>query len=140
VSDDHIVSLLLKMFTQLFDNKYGSVLTACASDGDGHVATALVFKMGDPCIEKVRDICQHLPGVWLLQQKFPYLLVASAQGPEFRFPVGVWQAAHIKHEVGIAGQAVFETKGLYQDSHTNLQISYDSFNREIVSWEEMAVF
>ena len=43
--------------------------------------------------------------------------ITAGQGFEILFPVGIGQAAHVKHKVGIGGYAILEAKRLDQYAH-----------------------
>ncbi|SKN28452.1 Uncharacterised protein [Mycobacteroides abscessus subsp. massiliense] len=70
------------------------------------------------------DVINHFLSQRLLAQIILNRLVHAGKGAQFRIVIRIGQAAHIKHKVGIIGNAVFETKGFKNDQQT------DTFNIE----------
>jgi hypothetical protein len=97
---------------QLFDQVHRAVLAARAADGYGHVAAVVACQRIQPVGQKPFDVIKHLRhvGVFAQGRRPP-----ARHGPSVAavwLVVRVGQHAHIKHIVGVHGDAALEGKRL----------------------------
>jgi hypothetical protein len=64
MSDQHACPIA-KQFGQSLDKKYGTVLTAGATDGDRQVAAVIALKSGQPFFDESADIFHQLDAILL---------------------------------------------------------------------------
>ncbi len=69
-----------------------------------------IFKPWNPAIEKADDVFIHRDKSLLSLQKINDRAIKPCQSPQVGFPVWVWQAAHIKNEVGVRWNTMFESE------------------------------
>src|SRR5690606_24633333 len=114
MSNLHVIVGFAKVGTQLFADIDGAVLSARAADADGHIAAVVLLEAGQPVFQVADDIPHHFSGFFMALQKLDDRQVSSGKPAEVLIPVGVGQAADIKHHVRIHGDAMLEAKGLKQ--------------------------
>jgi len=102
-------------FTQPLAQVDRAVLTACASDSNGHVAAIAGLVTRQPALQIVMDVLQHLQDIRLGTQKISHFLIKATQRAQFSIPLRIRQASGIKYHIGVYRYAVFEAKRLKHD-------------------------
>ena len=86
------------------------MLASGTADGDGQVAAVGKYKFRNPAIQKIAQVGDHVLYLRMLAQVFRDGLIQSGEISQTRFPERIGQAARIKYKVGIAGNAMLESK------------------------------
>ena len=70
------------------------MLTAGATDGNGHVAAVFRFEARQPGLCEAQNILKQMVHLWLRLQKFGNVLVLAGERTQFGFPVWVGQTGN----------------------------------------------
>lgn len=100
-----------EMTGELLDHVNGTMLSTRAAERNGEVAPVVAPEGRQPFFDKVADVVQQLGDVGLRFEKFDDRLVFAGQWSQAHVVIRVWQASHIKDDVGIQRNAEFETEG-----------------------------
>src|SRR5690606_12093413 len=93
------------------------MLSTGAADANRHVATVVLLEAGQPVFQVADDVSQHFPCFFMTLKKLDHWQIPSGKPAQILVPVGVGQAADIKHHVRIHGDAMLEAKRLKQESN-----------------------
>jgi len=104
----------VEMASQLFTEKHRAVLAAGAAHRHGDVAAAVLLEARQPDLEESADVVEHPLDDFVRFEKGAHFGVAAGERPQWGFPIGVRQAAHIEDDVGISGYAILVAEGLEQ--------------------------
>jgi len=88
----------------------GSVLATGTSDGHREVAALLLGIGGQPLLNELLNVGDHLVDAGLLLEKSLDLRVFAGQAPKAGVVMGVGQTAHIEDEVCIERDPILEGK------------------------------
>src|SRR5690348_13749691 len=106
------------------------MLSAGAPYRDGQVAAVGSNHLGNPVLEKIRDVfLEPLDGCMALE-KFHYPGVATRERREPRLPKGVRQAACVEDEVGVARDTLAISERLEQDRHAAFGARTDALTNQ----------
>ena len=104
------VSGAAKMLADIFSDHDGTVLTSCATEGDGQVALAFVNVMGQQVDQQIGDAGNKLLRLREGADIFRDTRVASGERAEFRNKVWIGQKANIEDQIGIFRNTVAESE------------------------------
>ena len=90
------------------------MLPASAADGHRQVAAGARRKAGQPLGKVAMQVGVHVAELALRLQEPPHRRIQPGEAAELRLPVGVGQAADIKHQVGVHRHPVLVGEGLEQ--------------------------
>lgn len=90
---------------------------ARAADRDGQLGLPLVPVEGQQVVDEVEQLGDQLLRLLPFEDVLPHRRIEAGQALEFGHVEGVRQAAHVKDEVRLLGQAVFEAEGHAVDEH-----------------------
>src|SRR5450830_411708 len=122
VADLDVLQGLLQGLAQAFGEVDGAVMPARAADGNSDISPVAGGKTRQPFKQITGNILVHLLDVGLCGQVFGHRLVEPGLLTQFRFPVGVGQAAYVEHQVGIHRHPALETERLDQEGGARLRL------------------
>ena len=97
---------------EMFGKIHRAMLAAGTADGDGQRATIVAHEFRQPAHQQLLDVVEHglngLPRI----QKLNHFGVFARERAQLRIVIGIGQRAHVEYKIGIARQAVLETKRL----------------------------
>ena len=108
-----------------------AMLAAGATDRDREIAAVRAGQLGNPVLEEADDVGEHLGDDRMALEVFDDRRIAAGERGEARLPVGIGQAAHVEHEVGVARHAVPVREGLEQDRHAAFAAAADALADEL---------
>ena len=111
VADQQFV-MPLQALGEFFDDIDGTVLPAGTADGDGNVAAAFFLQAREPVVHKVVDVVHHFLRQGLLVEIRLNGGIHAGVGAQLGIVIGIGQATHIEHEIGVVRHAVFEAERL----------------------------
>ena len=79
-------------------------------------------------LQKIRDVGLHLVDIRLRRQKIRHRFIQTGEGFEFGLVMRVGQHAHVKHKVGVHGDAAFEGEGLEHQGHGRVVRAHHVFD------------
>ena len=79
------------------------------SGGDVHEIIGPLVRM-----QEAGDMLDHALHRWNRLQELGHRCVKAGQRPQWRLPMGIRQASHVEHKIGIRRHAVFEAEGFEQ--------------------------
>ncbi|MNJ72730.1 hypothetical protein D3C77_694280 [compost metagenome] len=77
-----------------------------------------------PAVQEAGDVVDHLPHLLVTGQPGGNRLITPGQRPQVAVVVGVGQAAHVKHQIGVAGHAALVGKG-FEGQHQRRAVGLD---------------
>ncbi|KAG0775660.1 hypothetical protein G6F22_013136 [Rhizopus arrhizus] len=101
-----------------------AVLAAGAADRHGEVVAGVLGVLRQPAVQEAGDVVDHLPDLLVPGQPRGYGLVAAGQRPQVAVVVRVGQAAHVKHQIGVAGHAALVGEG-FERQHQRRAVGLD---------------
>lgn len=110
VADQEFIVALFEPLCQRLGQKYGSVLPSGTPNGNGQVAPVVERKTRGPSVRELHHILKILLNIRNSLKKRLNLRIAAGFWPEGGFPMGVWETAGIKNEIGIDRNPVLEAK------------------------------
>ncbi|MNE22577.1 hypothetical protein D3C80_1157930 [compost metagenome] len=98
------------------------MVAAGAADGHGDVGTIAGGKARQPFAQVGEQVLIHFLDIRLGVQVVAHHLFQAAVLAQVRLPVGVGQAAHVEHQVGVHRHAALEAEGFDQERGTGFRL------------------
>ncbi|MCY1359462.1 hypothetical protein D9M69_460340 [compost metagenome] len=98
------------------------MVAAGAADGDSDIGAIAGGEPRQPLVQEAEDILIHLLDVGLPGQVLGDGRLQTRMVAQLWLPVGVGQATHIEHQIGIHGHATLEAEGFDQESGAGLRL------------------
>ena len=97
-------------------------MPAGAANGNGDISAVAGGKAGQPLEQVGGNVLEHLFDVRLCRQVLGNRLIEPGLIAQLRLPVGVRQAAHVEHQVGVHRHATLEAERLHQERRTGFRL------------------
>ena len=104
-----------ELLGQAVDDVHRAVLAAGASDRHREVAAVARLVLRHAAAHEARDVGHQRRHVGVGLEETDDLGIAAGEVAQARLPVGVGERPRVEHEIGVTGDAAFETEGLEAD-------------------------
>ena len=118
----NVFQRFLQALAQALSQVHRAMMPTCAADADGDIGPITRGKAGQPFKQIVGNVLEHLFYIRLCGQVVCNGLVQARLFAQLGFPIGVGQAAYIKHQVSIDRHAALKTKRLHQKSGAGFRL------------------